>query len=69
MSDKQVADMAAAVHSAEESAAISEEVAADAVGTSTDTGEDISMEDVLGAGTRKRPLAEDADVQLETKSY
>jgi hypothetical protein len=69
MSDKQVAEMAAAVHSADESAAISEEVAADAEGAPVDTGEDISMEDVLGAGTRKRPVSEDADAQLETKSY
>ena len=71
MSDKQVAEMAAAVHSADESAAISEEVAADAVGAPVDTGEDISMEDVLGAGTRKRPSAasEDVDAQLETKSF
>ena len=71
MSDKQVAEMAAAVHSAEDSAALSDEVSADAQGAAVESGEDISMEDVLGAGTRKRPVAatEDIDSQVETKTF
>ena len=71
MSDKQVAEMAAAVHSAEDNAALSDEVSADAQGAAVESGEDISMEDVLGAGTRKRPVAatEDIDSQVETKTF
>jgi len=71
MSDKQVAEMAAAVHNAEDSAAVSDEVAADAEGGAAEGSEDISMEDVLGAGTRKRPVAatEDVDTQVESKTF
>ena len=67
----QVAEMAAAVHSAEDSAAVSEEVAADAEGGAAEGSEDISMDDVLGAGTRKRPVAatEDVDTQVESKTF
>jgi hypothetical protein len=63
--------MAAAVHSAEDSAAVSDEVAADAEGGAVEGSEDISMEDVLGAGTRKRPVAaaEDVETQVETKTF
>jgi small subunit ribosomal protein S2 len=62
MTDKQVADMQAATHAAAQAAAAGdvglppEEMAAEA-------GEDISMEEVLGPGTHKKPVAnEEADV-------
>ena len=77
--DKQTADLAAvrgarqdelaaaAIHAASEEAAAAE---ATSVGDET---EDISMEDVLGAGTRKQPAAakeESADVpQVETQTF
>jgi len=77
--DKQTADMAAAAARHDELAAAalhaaSEEAAASAaaapVGEET---EDISMEDVLGAGTRKQPAAakeEPAEVpQVETQTF
>ncbi|PYX50732.1 MAG: 30S ribosomal protein S2 [Acidobacteria bacterium] len=51
MTDKQVADMQAAADAAQ---AASE---APAESASVDTGEDISMEEVLGAGTHKKPAA------------
>ena len=76
MGDKQVAEMQAAADQAAEGAApqapegkapVESEVAAAATGTD---GEDIRMEDVLGAGTRKRPsgIMEDVDeLQAETR--
>jgi len=76
MGDKQVAEMQAAADQAAETAApqaaegeapVEGEVAAAATGTD---GEDIRMEDVLGAGTRKRPsgIMEDVDeLQAETR--
>ena len=75
MTDKQAADLAAAVYAEPEAAPAAEagteaapEAAADA------TGEDISMEEVLGAGVRKQPAAAkeavDEDVpQVETQTY
>ena len=71
MSDKQAADLAAAVYAEPAAAPAGEaapETAADA------TGEDISMEDVLGGGVRKQPAAAketvDEDVpQVETQTY
>jgi len=63
MTDKQVADMQAAtseVQGAE--AAVASEYAGEESGA-VDASEDISMEEVLGPGTHKKPVAnEDADV-------
>jgi hypothetical protein len=58
MTDKQVADLSAAVQKADAKAA--EEAAIPETSTiPPDDGvtEDISMEDLLGAGTRKQPVA------------
>jgi small subunit ribosomal protein S2 len=80
MSDKQVADLAAAAY-AEPAAAAALEAGAPAEasaaeGASASGTEDISMEDVLGTGARKQaavaPEAEpdEADVpQVETRTY
>jgi small subunit ribosomal protein S2 len=51
-SDKQAAELSAAQYAAEAAAAQGE---TPAEGGQETTGEDISMEDVLGGGTRKRP--------------
>jgi small subunit ribosomal protein S2 len=63
MTDKQVADMQAATD-----AANAAQVAADerrAAAESVDTAEDISMEEVLGAGVTKKPaVAEEAEVPV-----
>jgi small subunit ribosomal protein S2 len=75
MTDKQAAEMAAAVYSEPAAAAAGEaggEVAAEAAGEAG--SEDISMEDVLGNGTRKQPApakeSVDEDVpQVETQTY
>src|SRR5215467_7407836 len=70
LTDKQSAELAAAVHSADESAAISEEVAADAVGapapTSADLAEEeeLDMEEVLGGKIRKAPAAAEAPSEV-----
>ena len=76
--DKQLAEMQAAVAAGSEGqqaeAAVTEapaEGAPDASGTSPE-GEDISMDEVLGAGTRKRPsvATEDLDeLHAETRRY
>ena len=62
MTDKQVADMQAASDAAQAAAdAAPEYHSEEAAGV--DPGEDISMEEVLGPGTHKKPVAnEDADV-------
>jgi small subunit ribosomal protein S2 len=63
MTDKQVADMQAATDAANaaQDAADARRIAAESV----DTAEDISMEEVLGAGGHKKPVAaEDADVPV-----
>ena len=73
MSDKQIADMTAATEQAqaretqlaEDAAAALEtrEHEAAAASDLADIGEDISMEEVLGPGTHKKPVAnEDADI-------
>jgi small subunit ribosomal protein S2 len=59
MTDKQVADMQAATDAAQ--AAESGEPPAEEA--AADGGEDISMEEVLGPGTHKKPVAnEEADI-------
>jgi hypothetical protein len=63
MTDKQVADMQAATDAANaaQDAADARRIAAESV----DTAEDISMEEVLGAGVHKKPVvAEEADVPV-----
>ena len=75
MTDKQAADLAAAVYTEPEAVpavGAAEELAA--AGTSEAGSEDISMEDVLGKGVRKQPGAAkesvDEDVpQVETQTY
>ena len=58
-----------------EAAAVEPPVEAGALaeGESSDTGEDISMEDVLGGGTKKQPAAAKANAeevpQVETQTY
>ena len=75
MTDKQVADMTAATEQAQAREAQQAEDAANALelraqeaaaaSDLADIGEDISMEEVLGPGTHKKPVAtEDADVEL-----
>src|SRR5215467_5300281 len=63
LSDKQVADMQAATSEAQGAeAAVASEYAGEESGA-VDASEDISMEEVLGPGTHKKPVAnEDADV-------
>jgi small subunit ribosomal protein S2 len=78
MSDKQIADMTAATEQAQarevqraEDAAAALEIRAQEAATAADTadiGENISMEEVLGPGTHKKPVAnEDADVDVPVK--
>jgi small subunit ribosomal protein S2 len=75
MSDKQTAELAVAAGAARQAElAASEAPAEGAVAGDADGSEDISMEDVLGGGTRKAAAAvkEDADVdvpQVETQTY
>ena len=74
MGDKEIAEMQAAPSGEPQTETASGEApaegAAEAAGTGLE-GEDIRMEDVLGAGTRKRPsVAEDLDeLQAETRRY
>ncbi len=79
MSDKQVADMTAAteqaqaleMQQAEDAAAAVELRAQEAAAASdlSDIGENISMEEVLGPGTHKKPVAtEDGDVPIKAES-
>ncbi len=79
MTDKQVADMTAATEQAqareaqraEDAAAASELRAQEAAAASdsADIGENISMEEVLGPGTHKKPVAnEDGDVVPSVES-
>ena len=74
--DKQLAEMQAAVAAGSEGqqaeAAAGEAPAEGATNATGAEGEDISMDEVLGAGTRKRPSAatEDLDeLQAETRRY
>jgi small subunit ribosomal protein S2 len=77
MSDKQVADLAEVAGAAQQAEAAAQTATSDSVAQyeSMEEGtEDISMEDVLGSATRKRPTTakEDtsADVpQVETQTY
>jgi small subunit ribosomal protein S2 len=75
MTDKQVADMTAATEQAQareqqraEDAAAADELRAQEAAVASDTadiGENISMEEVLGPGTHKKPVAnEEADADL-----
>jgi small subunit ribosomal protein S2 len=79
MTDKQVADMAAAteqaqareMRQAEDAAAALEIRAQEAAAASdmADIGENISMEEVLGPGTHKKPVAnEEGDVPIKVES-
>jgi small subunit ribosomal protein S2 len=79
MSDKQVADMTAAteqaqaleMQQAEDAAAALELRAQEAAAASdlADLGENISMEEVLGPGTHKKPVAnEDGDIPIKVES-
>jgi small subunit ribosomal protein S2 len=79
MSDKQVADMTAAsehaqaleMQQAEDAAAALELRAQEAAAASdlADLGENISMEEVLGPGTHKKPVAnEEGDVPIKVES-
>jgi len=56
MTDKQVADMQAASDAAQAAEAATPEYHGDAT-AAVDAGEDISMEEVLGPGTHKKPAA------------
>ena len=61
MTDKQVADMQAASDAAQAAESAASEVHAEEAGV--EAGEDISMEEVLGPGTHKKPVAtEDAEL-------
>jgi len=62
MTDKQVADLQAATDEAQATEAAPAEYSEQA-GAAVDASEDISMEEVLGPGTHKKPVAnEDADL-------
>jgi len=56
MTDKQVADMQAASDAAQAAADVAGEYAPEQ-GAAVDASEDISMEEVLGPGTHKKPVA------------
>src|ERR1700678_4343503 len=79
MSDKQIADMTAATEQAQareaqraEDAAAALEIRAQEAATAADTadiGEKLSMEEGLGPGTHKKPVAnEEADVPVKVES-
>jgi small subunit ribosomal protein S2 len=79
-SDKQTAEMAEAAGAARQGEAAAaqagaEEGASPEAASAEGTGEDISMEDVLGGGTRKQPAVakDDAEVpevpEVETQTY
>jgi small subunit ribosomal protein S2 len=74
MSDKQVADLAAAAGAAQQAEMAAAQAAADISATAEEAGaEDISMEDVLGTGARKQPAAEKeaaaADAEIEHQTF
>ena len=67
MTDKQIADLHASVGEAQQAENVAVEApaesATDASGAYASEGDDISMEEVLGPGTHKKPVAnEDADL-------
>jgi small subunit ribosomal protein S2 len=64
--DKQIAEMQAAAQAADAASQAAAE------GVSDDTGEDISMEEVLGAGTRRKEVASEDNAgvpEVETQAY
>jgi small subunit ribosomal protein S2 len=63
--DKQMADIHAAQAASE---AMGAEAPQGGISASGDEGEDVSMEDVLGAGTRKAPVAEKTDIEPEDEA-
>jgi small subunit ribosomal protein S2 len=67
--DKQAVEISAAVAQGEGEAAAAE--GAPAEGSAGESGEDVSMEDVLGAGARKRPVKEDTEEvpQVESQTF
>jgi small subunit ribosomal protein S2 len=74
--DTQTAELAAAAGAARQAeAAVAEapaEGAVDISGSEADSGEDISMEDVLGTGTRKQPAKEEREepeVHVESQTF
>jgi len=76
MTDKQVADLAAAAGAAQQAEAAISESAGDISAAADEDeagGEDISMEDVLGGGARKQPAAEKetaaANAEVEHQTY
>jgi small subunit ribosomal protein S2 len=71
MSDKQAAEVAAGVRTASAAPEAGAEISAQAEGSDA-SAEDVSMEDVLGAGTRKQPSTtrdEEEYPQVETQTY
>jgi small subunit ribosomal protein S2 len=69
-SDKQVAEISAAVAEGETEAVPGE--ATEGAAAEPETGEDVSMEEVLGAGARKRPAKEDTEEevpQVESQTF
>jgi len=74
MTDKQVADLAAAAGAAQQAEMAAAQAAADGSAAADEVGsEDISMEDVLGTGARKQPVAEKeaaaADAEIEHQTF
>ena len=75
MGDKEMAELQAAAGAEPQAAAAATEAPAEGAAAAAVTGpegEDISMDEVLGAGTRKRPnaVAEDLDeLQAETRRF
>jgi len=71
LGDKQIAEMQAEAPEPQAEAAAAPDPGEEAAPAASPEGEDIRMEDVLGAGTRKRPaVAEDLDeLQAETRRF
>jgi len=76
MKDAQTADLAAGIGAVQQAEAAATEPPVEAgalAGGESDTGEDISMEDVLGGGTKKQPAAAKAGAEesspVETQTY
>jgi small subunit ribosomal protein S2 len=67
--DKQTVEISAAVAQGEGEAAAAEGTSAEA--SAGEGGEDVSMEEVLGAGARKRPVKEDSEEvpQVESQTF
>jgi small subunit ribosomal protein S2 len=72
MSDKQAAEVAAGVRTASAAPEAGAEISAEAAEGSDVSSEDVSMEDVLGTGTRKQPSTtrdEEEYPQVETQTH